>query len=74
MKVLHGNLTETRYDYPSGDQPSPMKVTTERTYKKDTVAYMADELGVHRIWNKGSDFAVSLHRTPDPTEDMETED
>lgn len=63
MKILRGNLTETRYDFPGGDgaPAGPMKVVSEKTYAEDSVAYMADELGVHRIWNQGSDFAVSLH-------------
>lgn len=39
-----------------------MKVISERTYKENAVAYMADELGLHRVSNRGSDFAVSLHR------------
>lgn len=67
MKVLRGNLTETRYDFPAGDGPAAMKTVSEKTYTEDSVAYMADQLGVHRIWNKGGDFAVSLHRRPDPT-------
>ena len=62
MKILRGNLTETRYAFPDTDNEQPMKVISERTHKENEVAYMADELGVHRIWNKGSDFAVSLHR------------
>ncbi|KAH8894120.1 cysteine dioxygenase [Thozetella sp. PMI_491] len=62
MKILKGNLTETRYAFP-GESGSggPMRVISEKTYKEDRVAYMADELGVHRVWNRGSDFAVSLH-------------
>lgn len=39
-----------------------MKVKSEYTHQENAVAYMADELGVHRVWNRGSDFAVSLHR------------
>lgn len=63
MKILKGNLTETRYEFPQEEEPSgPMKVSTEKTYKENQVAYMADELGLHRVSNKGSDFAVSLHR------------
>ncbi|KAK5657770.1 hypothetical protein OQA88_2843 [Cercophora sp. LCS_1] len=61
MKILHGNLTETRYTFPESDNEAPMKVISEKVYKENEVAYMADELGVHRVWNQGSDFAVSLH-------------
>lgn len=63
MKILKGNLTETRYEFPQeGESSGPMKVITEKTYKENQVAYMADELGLHRVSNKGSDFVVSLHR------------
>ncbi|TQV98838.1 hypothetical protein V2A60_007464 [Cordyceps javanica] len=62
MKILKGNLTETRYEFPQEGEPSgPLKVITEKTYKENQVAYMADELGLHRVSNRGSDFAVSLH-------------
>jgi len=62
MKVLKGSLTETRYPFPDLDKDEPMAIVSEQTYEKNAVAYMADELGVHKVWNKGSDFAVSLHR------------
>ncbi|KAK3390369.1 RmlC-like cupin domain-containing protein [Podospora didyma] len=61
MKVLRGSLTETRYSFPEGGNDEPMKVVSEKNYRENEVAYMADELGVHRVWNNGSDFAVSLH-------------
>lgn len=62
MKILHGSLTETRYGFPEDGEEGPMTVTSEKTYRENAVAYMADELGVHKMWNKGCDFAVSLHR------------
>jgi hypothetical protein len=61
MKILHGEVTETRYAFPEPDVEGPMKVISEKTHGQDTVTYMADELGVHRVWNRGTDFAVSLH-------------
>lgn len=65
MKILRGNLTETRFQFPQPDQVGPMKVISKKTYKENGVAYMADELGLHRVTNEGSDFAVSLHcRSP----------
>lgn len=70
MKILKGNLTETRYAFPDEDeQEKPMEVISEKTYKENAVAYMADELGLHRVSNRGSDFAVSLHcnSPPQPT-------
>ncbi|KAI0872209.1 RmlC-like cupin domain-containing protein [Hypoxylon argillaceum] len=61
MKILHGNLTETRYDFPDGDKEKTMEIKSERVHKENAVAYMADELGLHRMSNHGSDYAVSLH-------------
>lgn len=61
MKILRGTLTETRYEFPDSDKEEQMKVISEKGYRENEVAYMADELGVHRVWNRGSDFAVSLH-------------
>lgn len=65
MKILQGQLTETRYDFPetqaAKESAGAMEVTLETVYIENQVAYMSDELGVHRMWNNGTDFAVSLH-------------
>ncbi|KAL7921176.1 RmlC-like cupin domain-containing protein [Trichoderma austrokoningii] len=62
MKILRGDLTETRYAFPKADEPEgQMTVISEKTYRENQVTYMADDLGLHRVCNRGSDFAVSLH-------------
>jgi cysteine dioxygenase len=62
MKILRGNLTETRFGFPDPrGEERPMEVISRKKYKENQVAYMADELGLHRVTNEGSDFAVSLH-------------
>lgn len=63
MKILRGTLTETRFEFPKegSDEQEEMKVISKKRYEENQVAYMADELGLHRITNEGSDFAVSLH-------------
>ncbi|KAI1079541.1 cysteine dioxygenase type I [Whalleya microplaca] len=61
MKILKGDLTETRYDFPQGDTEQPMQIKSEKVHKENAVAYMADELGLHSVSNRGSDYAVSLH-------------
>ena len=62
MKILKGTLTETRFEFPTeGEEKKPMTMIAQRRYKENAVAYMADELGLHRVTNEGSDFAVSLH-------------
>lgn len=67
MKILRGNLIETRYDFPDSDKAQPMRMISERTYKENEVAYMADELGLHKMQNNDDDYAISLHcRYPFP--------
>ncbi|RWA13194.1 hypothetical protein EKO27_g1911 [Xylaria grammica] len=61
MKILRGNLTETRYGYPDDDKEKPMEMTSERVLKDNAVAYMADGLGLHSMSNRSNDFVVSLH-------------
>lgn len=61
MKILHGSLTESRYEFPSADKQQPMELMSERTHKENDVAYMADELGLHKMENRGDDYAISLH-------------
>lgn len=61
MKILRGSLTETRYEFPDSDRAQPMRLLSERTSKENDVAYMADELGLHKVENKGDDYAISLH-------------
>lgn len=61
MKILHGSLTESRYEFPENDNKKPMELISQRTHKANDVAYMADELGLHKMENKGDDYAISLH-------------
>lgn len=64
MKILRGNLTETRYAFPRQGHSHALDIISEKTYSENEVAYIADELGIHRMFNKSSDFAVSLHCKP----------
>lgn len=61
MKILHGSLTESRYEFPNSDKEQPMELIRQTTYQENKVAYMADELGLHKMENKGKDYAISLH-------------
>ncbi|KAI0545204.1 cysteine dioxygenase [Xylaria curta] len=61
MKILKGSLTETRYAFPPQGPSHPLDIISEKTHGKNEVIYMSDELGVHRMFNAGKDFAVSLH-------------
>jgi predicted metal-dependent enzyme (double-stranded beta helix superfamily) len=64
MKILKGSLTETRYAFPQQGHDHPLNIISETTHSENEVVYMADELGLHRMSNKGGDFAVSLHCKP----------
>ncbi|RYC59274.1 hypothetical protein CHU98_g6933 [Xylaria longipes] len=59
--ILKGSLTETRYALPPQGPSHRLDIISEKTHGKNEVIYMSDELGVHRMFNKGKDFAVSLH-------------
>jgi cysteine dioxygenase len=63
MRILKGSLLETRYATPTEDVVKPLEKIGERLYREGEVAYMADELGVHRISDPDErEVAVSLHR------------
>lgn len=64
MKVLHGSLTEVRYEWPNDTliENNGMNQIDEVQLKKNEIAYMNDSLGLHRVENRShSDTAVSLH-------------
>lgn len=69
MKILKGRIRETRFTVPTPllDVKGPLQMTSKMDYGEGKVAYMADELGLHKIENVGLvDYAVSLHLyTPD---------
>ena len=68
MKVLKGQLKETRYLWPTvqlnnGDH-TPLQIETEKVYGENEVTYMSDKLGLHKISNPNpEEYAVSLHCT-----------
>lgn len=61
MKILRGTLTESRYEFPDSDKKQPMELISRREHGENAVAYMADELGLHKVENNGDDYAISLH-------------
>jgi cysteine dioxygenase len=67
MKVLKGTLKEILYEFPDPEatklQPQPLRSTKESTFKENDVTYIADDVGLHKVFNPLQDeFAVSLHR------------
>ncbi|RKF57610.1 Cysteine dioxygenase [Erysiphe neolycopersici] len=60
MKILKGSLREERYSFPT--ESGPLVKISESTFDLNQVAYISDELGLHRISNQSNtDYAVSLH-------------
>ncbi|TMS36035.1 hypothetical protein L596_003302 [Steinernema carpocapsae] len=63
VKVLQGQVLETRYDWPESETTEdPLKVSGQDTYSTNEVTYMSDKLGLHRVENPNhSDGTVTLH-------------
>ncbi|KAI1499306.1 RmlC-like cupin domain-containing protein [Biscogniauxia marginata] len=63
MKILKGNIIEERFETPeaNGEETKPLVHKSKHEHKTNEVAYMSDELGLHRVSNPSSDYAVSLH-------------
>lgn len=76
MKVLDGELQETKFAWPSKqDHKKPMEVTGTKLYERDQVTYINDSVGLHRVENVShSDVAVSLHLYIPPIEICRTFD
>ena len=67
MKILRGQLVETRYTRPTvelnSDEERPLERIKETKYDTNEVTYMSDKLGLHKISNPDPTvYAVSLHR------------
>ncbi|KAI9758347.1 MAG: Cysteine dioxygenase [Chaenotheca gracillima] len=67
MKILKGSLKETIYEWPEkSDDPdhaaSTPTIKKETIYTKGQVAYIADNLGLHKVTNADPDnVSISLH-------------
>ncbi|KAK9503482.1 hypothetical protein O3M35_010028 [Rhynocoris fuscipes] len=75
MKVLHGKLNEIRFAWPEDslsidkggttdqdDEINPMKELSRTILDTNSVCYINDSIGLHRVENpSSSDTAVSLH-------------
>jgi cysteine dioxygenase len=64
MKVLAGTLQETVYRIPDQDSTNtgPLEIKADTRHSMNDVAYISDDIGLHRVYNPSSDqVAVSLH-------------
>jgi len=66
MKMLQGQLTEIRFEWPKEEEEpgtvNKMVELSRTTLETESVCYINDSLGLHRVENPShSDVAVSLH-------------
>jgi len=63
MKVVHGTVTESLFDWPDESlDHQVMEPRKENRYQTNSVAYIHDKIGLHRVSNPShSQPAVSLH-------------
>uniref|UniRef100_A0A915N2N3 Cysteine dioxygenase n=1 Tax=Meloidogyne javanica TaxID=6303 RepID=A0A915N2N3_MELJA len=73
VKVLQGNLLETRFEWPTEDNTNdenqncegsgrPLIESGNQLYKLNGVSYISDKIGLHRMENPShSDPAITLH-------------
>ncbi len=59
MKVLQGTLREEIFQEPPARDE--LMVKSDKIYDTNSVTYICDKLGVHRITNPNDEPAVSLH-------------
>lgn len=76
MKVLDGNAQEELFDWPSeSEDMASMSSKGKNLYKRDEVAYISDDIGLHRVENPShSDTAVTLHLYSPPFSECQSFD
>ncbi|XP_062597517.1 cysteine dioxygenase type 1-like [Saccostrea cucullata] len=76
MKVLDGNAQEELFDWPSESEDMvSMSSKGKNLYKRDEVAYISDDIGLHRVENPShSDTAVTLHLYSPPFSECQSFD
>uniref|UniRef100_A0AC35U5F6 Cysteine dioxygenase n=1 Tax=Rhabditophanes sp. KR3021 TaxID=114890 RepID=A0AC35U5F6_9BILA len=63
VKVLDGEVTETKYDWPEEEnEDDELRQIEKDTFIKNEVTYMSDKLGLHRMENESNtNNCVTLH-------------
>lgn len=76
VKVLNGELMETRFSWPSESDPEQgMDEIGNDVYQKDGVTYMCDEIGLHRMENPShTEGAITMHLYSPPFMECQTFD
>ncbi|KAM9857837.1 cysteine dioxygenase type 1 [Aulostomus maculatus] len=75
MKMLQGQLKETQFDWPDKNSPGDMRQRSERFLIENSVAYINDSIGLHRVENDShTEPAISLHLYSPPFQFCQTFD
>lgn len=76
LKVIDGSVQEEMYDWPSSSEDgSEMTPRAVSQYKLNQVAYINDDIGLHRVENLSHcDKAVSLHLYSPPYDEADSFD
>jgi len=71
MRVLQGELTETRFRSNLADAAGPLEKTSAETFSSPNTFYINNSQGVHSVANSGSIPAYSLHLYSPPITECE---
>ncbi|XP_033946913.1 cysteine dioxygenase type 1 [Pseudochaenichthys georgianus] len=75
MKLLQGQLKETLFDWPENKSKGEMVLKSQRILQENTVAYINDSIGLHRVENGShTECAASLHLYCPPFQACQTFD
>ncbi|KAK3095441.1 hypothetical protein FSP39_014731 [Pinctada imbricata] len=75
MKVLDGEIQEELFEWPTGSEETAMKQREKNKYHVNEVAYINDEIGLHRVENPShSNEAVTLHLYSPPFSECQSFD
>lgn len=62
MAILDGTIEEVQFEFPAPARAAgPLRETTRRTYARGKVAYVDDDIGLHRVAPAAGGSGVSLH-------------
>lgn len=61
MAVLEGAIEETLYSPPAGNSPGPLSVRNTKLYSPGRVAFINDDIALHRVRPAAGGRGISLH-------------
>ncbi|XP_061116473.1 cysteine dioxygenase type 1 [Conger conger] len=75
MKMLQGQLKETRYEWPADSTQTEMRMKSQSILRENECAYINDSHGLHRVENfSHTEGAISLHLYSPPFDKCQTFD